>query len=112
MLFQVLGQKVLDKLLLLGRRCTNGWVSRLGGTPRLWSSNQHNCTQGGERQHVGLDGSSENMVCGTHFEVVVGGEKIVDVVRLYWLLACAGEKLEGQSLIDSDRNQRISSEKI
>lgn len=87
MLFQVLGQEVLDKLLLFGRRCINGWVLRLGGTPWLWSSNKHNCTQGSESQHVGLNGSSENLVCGTHDEVVVDGEKFVDEVRLYWLLA-------------------------
>lgn len=55
----MLGQEVLDELLLLLGRSVDSWSGGLGWTPRLGDSNKDNSTQSGERQDVGLDGFSE-----------------------------------------------------
>lgn len=77
-LLQVLGQEVLDVLLLLGRTSVDGRVSRLAWTPWFRSSDEHNGAQSGQGQHVRLDRSSKDGVSGSHddeyvFEIRIFG---------------------------------------
>lgn len=62
----VLGQKVLDKLFLLWGTSIDGWSGWSSSTPWLGDGNKDNGTQGGKRQLVGLERSSEDSVSGTH----------------------------------------------
>lgn len=67
MLLSVLGQVLLDVLLLLWGSSVDWRVSQLDVVPWLWGSDKDNRDNSGNSQVVGRHGFTEDVVGGTHF---------------------------------------------